>query len=72
MMECSRWEMLTTAFVVAITIAFVLTYDLIVYVRSGTDSTITGLVRYCNARWPLFGVVLGMVIGGLLVHWFGL
>ena len=64
--------MLTTAFVVAITIAFVLTYDLIVYVRSGTDSTITGLVRWCNAKWPLFGVLLGMIIGGLLVHWFGL
>lgn len=61
-----------TATITLLFIAGLIAYDVYAYRTFGVDGTITGLVRWCNAKWPLFGVLLGMVIGGLLVHWFGL
>ena len=61
-----------SAIVTLATILFIVAYDVWAYRQFGTEGTISGLVRWCNATWPLFGVLLGMIIGGLLVHWFGL
>jgi len=61
---------LTAIFTLSV-ITIVVGYDLWAYRRWGVDGTISGLIRRCNSKFPLFGVLLGMVIGGLLVHWFG-
>lgn len=64
--------MFTSGVVTLTFIILLIAYDLWALFYFGVDGTVSAWVRWCNNRWPLFGVLLGIVIGGLLVHWFGL
>jgi hypothetical protein len=51
-------------------IAVLIVYERWAMASFGPQATITGLVQFCQARFPLFEALLTLAGGGLLLHLF--